>query len=143
MGCYNPSPLIEISSRVYERRGKHKKMMKDALVVEIRGYRDSQEEDLCGFPCRFSFRAWTIKHLVESDGASRLYLCCTSLFDLLGSTTRPGAQKGIRISSPLKVKGDILHQARTSKPNRTLARSKMILSRTLGHEGYTSARLRS
>jgi hypothetical protein len=79
-------------------------MMKDALVVEIRGYRDSQEEDLHGFPCRFSFRAWTTKHLVESDGASRLCLCCTSLFDLLGSTTRVGARKGIRISSHIKVK---------------------------------------
>jgi hypothetical protein len=79
-------------------------MMNDALVVEIRGYQDSQKEDLRGFPCSFSFRMWTRKHLVESDGASRLCLCCTSLFDLLGSTTRAGAWKGIRISSHLRVK---------------------------------------
>jgi hypothetical protein len=118
-------------------------MMKDAFVVEIREYRDSQEEDLHGFPCSFSFRAWTTKHLVESDGASRLYLCYASLFDLLGSTTRAGARKGIRISSHLKIKGDILHQARTSKLNQTLACSKMIFSGALGHEGYMSARLRS
>jgi hypothetical protein len=118
-------------------------MMKDALVMEIRGYRDSQEEDLCGFPCSFSFRAWTTKHLVKSEGASRLCLCCTSLFDLLGSTTRAGARKGIRISSHLKVKGDILHWARTSKLNQTLACSKMIFSGALGQDGYTSARLRS
>jgi hypothetical protein len=69
-------------------------MMKDALFMEIRGHRDSQEEDLCSFPCSFSFHVWTTKHLVESDGASRLCLCCTSLFDLLGSTTRAEARKG-------------------------------------------------
>jgi hypothetical protein len=123
--------------------GEHKKTMNDALVVKIKGYRDSQEEDLCGCPCSFSFHAWTTKDLVESDGVSRLCLCCTSLFDLLGSTTRAGVQKGIRISSHLKVKGDILHWARTSKLNRTLARSKMIFSGALGQEEYTSARLRS
>jgi hypothetical protein len=118
-------------------------MMKDALVVEIRGYQDSKEVDLHGFPCSFSFRAWTTKHLIKSDGASRLCLCCTSLFDLVGSTTRLGARKGIRISSHLKVKGDSLHRARTSKLYRTLARSKMIFFGALGREGYTSARLRS
>jgi hypothetical protein len=40
--------------------------MKDALVMEIRGYQDSQEDDLHGFPCSFSFRAWVIEHVVES-----------------------------------------------------------------------------
>jgi hypothetical protein len=69
-------------------------MMKDALIMEIRGYRDSKEEDLRGFPCSFSFCAWTTKHLVESDGASQLCLCCTSSFDLLGSTPRAEARKG-------------------------------------------------
>jgi hypothetical protein len=69
-------------------------MMKYALVVENRGRRNNQEEDLHGFPCSFSFRAWTTKHLIESDGASQLCLCCTSSFDLLGSTTREEAQKG-------------------------------------------------
>jgi hypothetical protein len=37
--------------------GEHKKMMKDALGVEIRGRRNSREEDLHGFPCSFSFCA--------------------------------------------------------------------------------------
>jgi hypothetical protein len=40
--------------------------MNDALVVEIRGYQDSQEEDLHGFPCSFSFRAWVIEPIAES-----------------------------------------------------------------------------
>jgi hypothetical protein len=62
--------------------------------VEIRGHQNNPKEDLHGFPCSFSFWAWTTKHLVESDGASQLYWCCTSSFDLLGSTTRAEAQKG-------------------------------------------------
>jgi hypothetical protein len=62
--------------------------------MQIRGYWDSQEEDLHGFPCSFSFHEWTTKHLVKSDGASQLCLCCTSSFDLLGSTTRAEARKG-------------------------------------------------
>jgi hypothetical protein len=69
-------------------------MMKDALAMEIKGCQNSQEEDLHGFPCSFSFQAWITKHRVESDGASQLCLCCTSLFDLLGSTTRVEARKG-------------------------------------------------
>jgi hypothetical protein len=40
--------------------------MKDALVVEIREYRDSQEDDLHGFPCSFSFRAWVTEPVAES-----------------------------------------------------------------------------
>jgi hypothetical protein len=69
-------------------------MMKDVLVVEIRGCQNSREEDLRDFPCSVFFRAWTTKHLVKSDGASQLCLCCTSSFDFLGSTTRAEAQKG-------------------------------------------------
>jgi molybdenum cofactor biosynthesis enzyme MoaA len=119
-------------------------MMKDALVVDIRDTGIVKKRIFTAiFPCSFSFCAWIGKHLVESDGASRLCLCCTSLFDLLGSTTRVGAQKGIRMSSHLKVKGDILHRARTSKLNQTLVHSKMIFSGALGQEGYTSAQLRS
>jgi hypothetical protein len=41
--------------------------MKDALVVEIRGYQDSREEDLRGLPCSFSFRVWVTKPVAESD----------------------------------------------------------------------------
>jgi hypothetical protein len=41
-------------------------MMKDVLVVEIRGYRDSQEDDLHGFPCSFSFHAWVTEPIAES-----------------------------------------------------------------------------
>jgi hypothetical protein len=44
----------------------HKKTMKDALVVETRGYRDSQEEDLCTLPCNYSFRAWVTEPIAES-----------------------------------------------------------------------------
>jgi hypothetical protein len=40
--------------------------MKDALVVEIRGYQDSQEDDLHDFPYSFSFCAWVIEVVAES-----------------------------------------------------------------------------
>jgi hypothetical protein len=90
-----PSPLKRsLVPRFTNRRGKLKKMIKDALVVEIRECWNCREEDLHGFPCSFSFRVWTRKHLVESDGPSQLCFCCTSLCDLLGSTTRAEAQKG-------------------------------------------------
>jgi hypothetical protein len=79
--------------RFTKGRGKHRKTMKDALIVEIRECRNSREGDLHGFPYSFSFCAWTIKHLIESDGASQLCVCRTSSFDLLGSTTRVEAQK--------------------------------------------------
>jgi hypothetical protein len=39
----------------------------DALVVEIREYRDSQEEDLHGLPCSISFRAWVTEPIAESS----------------------------------------------------------------------------
>jgi hypothetical protein len=41
-------------------------MMKDALVVETRGYRDSREEGLCGLSCSFSFCAWVAEPVAES-----------------------------------------------------------------------------
>jgi hypothetical protein len=40
--------------------------MKDALVTEIRGYRDSQEDDRHSFPCSFSFCAWVTEPIAES-----------------------------------------------------------------------------
>jgi hypothetical protein len=40
--------------------------MKDALVIEIRGYWDSQEDDLHNFPCSFSFCAWVTEPVAES-----------------------------------------------------------------------------
>jgi hypothetical protein len=40
--------------------------MKDALVVEIREYRDSQEDEHHGFPCSFSFCAWVTEHIAGS-----------------------------------------------------------------------------
>jgi hypothetical protein len=40
--------------------------MKDALVVEIKGYWDSQEDDLHDFPCSFSFCVSMIEPVVES-----------------------------------------------------------------------------
>jgi hypothetical protein len=39
MEYYSPSPLTEILSRDLQKEGEHRKMMKDALVMEIRGYR--------------------------------------------------------------------------------------------------------
>jgi hypothetical protein len=60
-------PLTEISSRDLRKEGEHKKMMNDALVVEIREYQDSREEDLHGLPCSFSFRAWVTEHVAESS----------------------------------------------------------------------------
>jgi hypothetical protein len=80
--------------RFTKGRGKHRKTMKVALIVEIRECRNSQEADLRGFPYSFFFCAWTIKHLIESDGASQLCMCRTSSFDLLGSTTQAEARKG-------------------------------------------------
>jgi hypothetical protein len=41
-------------------------MMKDALVVEEGGHRDSQEDDRHGFPCSFSFRVWVTEPIAES-----------------------------------------------------------------------------
>jgi hypothetical protein len=42
-------------------------MMKDALVVEIREYQNSREENLHGLPCSFSFHAWVTEPVAESD----------------------------------------------------------------------------
>jgi hypothetical protein len=61
--------------------GGAQETMKDALVTEIRECRNSQEEDIRGFPCSFPFRAWTTKHLVASDGASQL--ACVALHHLI------------------------------------------------------------
>jgi hypothetical protein len=41
-------------------------MMKDAFVMETREYQDSQEEDLHGLPCSFSFCAWLTEPIAES-----------------------------------------------------------------------------
>jgi hypothetical protein len=41
-------------------------MMKDALVVEIREYQDSREEDLHGLPYSFSFCVWVTEPIAES-----------------------------------------------------------------------------
>jgi hypothetical protein len=41
-------------------------MMNDNLTVEIREYWNSQEEDLRGFPCSFSFRASVTEPVAES-----------------------------------------------------------------------------
>jgi hypothetical protein len=46
---------------------KHKNTMKDALVVEIREYRDSREEDLCDLTCTLFFRAWVTEPVAESS----------------------------------------------------------------------------
>jgi hypothetical protein len=40
--------------------------MNDALVMETRGYRGSQEVDLHGLPCSISFCAWVTEPVVES-----------------------------------------------------------------------------
>jgi hypothetical protein len=45
-----------LAPRFTKGRGKHKKTMKDALVVEIRECQNSREEDLHSLPCSFSFR---------------------------------------------------------------------------------------
>jgi hypothetical protein len=91
-GCYIPPHLKGISSRDLWRRG-HKKMMKDTLVVEIRGYWIAEWSKLLGLPGSFSFRVHAAWPLVESDCAPWLRLCCASSFDL-GSTTRAEARKG-------------------------------------------------
>jgi hypothetical protein len=38
----------------------------DTLIMEIREYQNSQEEDLHGFPCSFSFHAWVTEPVAES-----------------------------------------------------------------------------
>jgi hypothetical protein len=40
--------------------------MTDVLVVEIRKYRDSLDEDLHGLPCSVSFRVWVTEPVAES-----------------------------------------------------------------------------
>jgi hypothetical protein len=64
LGCYSP-PLKNLVPRI-RKEGKHKNTMKDALVMEIREYQNSREEDLRGLPCRFSFRAWVTEPVAES-----------------------------------------------------------------------------
>jgi hypothetical protein len=66
VGCHNPSPLTEISSRDLQKEGGAQEMMKDALATEIRECQNSQEEDLHNFPCSFPFRAWMTILLVAS-----------------------------------------------------------------------------
>jgi hypothetical protein len=104
--------------------------------VEIRGHQNSREEDLHGFPCTFSFRAWIIKHLIESDGASQLCLCCTSLFDLLGSTTRAEAQKGNEPFHIPKLRATPSIGVGTSKLKRSLARLEVTFSWITEQDGY-------
>jgi hypothetical protein len=51
-----PFPLNRnLVPRFTKGRGKHKKTMKNALVVESRECRNSREEDLHSLPCIFSF----------------------------------------------------------------------------------------
>jgi hypothetical protein len=144
MGCYNPSPLTEISSRdLWKEGGAQDKRWRmhyswrkeDIKIVQRR--KTSQLRMSLFLSCVHNLAHCGIRC------ASQLYLCCTPSFDLLGSTTWAKAQKGKRTSSYPKVKGDILHQAGTSKMNQSLAHSTMIFSGTLGLEGYTSTRLRS
>jgi hypothetical protein len=47
--------------------GAQETTMNDTLIMEIREYQNSREEDLHGFPCSFSFRAWVIEPVVESS----------------------------------------------------------------------------
>jgi hypothetical protein len=60
-----PFPLNRNLISRFVKGGGAQEMMKDALVVEIRGYQYSREEDLHGFPCSFSFRAWVTEHVAE------------------------------------------------------------------------------
>jgi hypothetical protein len=61
-----PSPLKRNLVLRLRKEGKHKNVMKDALVVEIREYWNSREEDLHGLPCSFSFHAWVTEPVAES-----------------------------------------------------------------------------
>jgi hypothetical protein len=45
MGCYNPSPLKEISTQDLLEEGKAEETMKDALIVRKRGYRDCLKDE--------------------------------------------------------------------------------------------------
>jgi hypothetical protein len=144
MGCYSPSPLIEISSRDLRNEGEHKKQRwtthwprskKDGGTVD-----KGETSRLC-MPLFLS--------CVYNISPCRIRWCLTTLLVLhfiiwsswFNNSSRSSERK--RTFSYPRVKGDILHRAGTSKLNRTLARSKMIFSGTLGQEGYTSARLRS
>jgi hypothetical protein len=51
--------------RFIKRGGAQETMMNDTLIVEIREYQNSREEDLHGFPCSFSFCAWVTESVVE------------------------------------------------------------------------------
>jgi hypothetical protein len=54
-------------------------MMKDALVMEIREYQNSQEVDLHGFPCSFSFDAGVTEPVAESGHV--VFITCPSWSD--------------------------------------------------------------
>jgi hypothetical protein len=45
MGYYNPPPLKEILSQDLREEGEHKKLMKDTLTVENRGFQDNWTEE--------------------------------------------------------------------------------------------------
>jgi hypothetical protein len=117
--------------------------MKDELVVEIGGYwtgersKTSQSPRQLFLPCACDVAPCRVG-LCSMTPLVLRFITRSSWFN-----NSSGSSKRKWTFSYPKVKGDTLHQARTSKPNWILACSKMIFSRTLGQEGYTSARLRS
>jgi hypothetical protein len=63
-----PSTLTRnLVPRFTKGGGAQETTMNDTLIMEIREYQNSREEDLHGFPCSFSFRAWVIEPVVESS----------------------------------------------------------------------------
>jgi hypothetical protein len=62
-----PSPLNKnLIPRFTKGDGAQETTMNDTLIVEIREYQNSREEDLRGFPYSFSFRAWVTEPIAES-----------------------------------------------------------------------------
>jgi hypothetical protein len=96
-------------------------MMKDALVVEIRGCRNSREEDLHSIPCIFSFRCGgqsTLQSLVILH-SSLNPLSLTTSTDTLGGEELSQVPM-LRLTPSIGV--------RTFKLKRSLAQSEATFS---------------
>jgi hypothetical protein len=107
--------------------------MKGALVVEIREYQNSREEDLCGLPCSFSFCAWVTEHLAESGHVAFITYP-------LGLTTSSDTLGGGELSQVPMLRLTPSIGARTSKLKQSLTRSKVTFSWIVEQDGYTKLR---
>jgi hypothetical protein len=124
--------------------GKHKKMMKSASMSKReRSIETIDKGNSSRFPVQLLFPMIGPFHPVECDGFSRHFLYDFSSHGLLGLVTQADVRNEkelhqlpmSRMTSPIGV--------RTSKLNRSSARSKMTFSWITEQDGCTQAHMRS